>query len=55
MDLSIVPDDLDQDSVELGGYARETWDELLDIAPGNPVAQDALRLLYRISQQGANP
>jgi len=54
MDLSIVPDDLDQDSVELSGYARETWEELLDIAPGNPVAQDALRLLYRLSQQGAN-
>ncbi len=54
MDLSIVPDDLDQDSVELSGYARETWDELLDIDPGNQIAQDALRLLYRLSQQGAN-
>ena len=48
--LAVVPNELDQDSVSLSGYARETWDELLSMAEHDDlVAQDALRLLYRIS------
>ena len=51
-DLAVVPDELDQDSVSLSGYARDTWDELLTVArQGDPVAQGALRLLYRLSAQ----
>jgi DNA repair exonuclease SbcCD nuclease subunit len=50
--LAVVPDELDQDSVSLSGYARDTWDELLMMSrQGNPVAQDALRLMYRLSAQ----
>jgi DNA repair exonuclease SbcCD nuclease subunit len=52
-DLVIVPDELDQDSVDLSGYAHETWDELLTLSENDPVARNALRLLYRLSQQGA--
>ena len=52
-DLAVVPDELDQDSVSLSGYARDTWDELLAMAGhGDKVARDALRLLYRLSAQG---
>ncbi|MFT5448773.1 MAG: DNA repair exonuclease SbcCD nuclease subunit [Gammaproteobacteria bacterium] len=48
--LVIVPDQLDQDSVSLTGYARRTWDELLSASEASdPVAQDALRLFYRLS------
>lgn len=53
MDLTVVPDNLDEDSVDLSGYAREAWDELLTKSPSDPVAENALRLLYRLSQQGA--
>jgi len=49
-DLAVVPDDLDQDSVSLSGYARDSWNELLGLASkDDPVAQDALSLLYRFS------
>lgn len=52
-DLAIVPDELDQDSVSLSGYARATWNELLERAKqGDEVAQDALRLFYRLGAQG---
>jgi DNA repair exonuclease SbcCD nuclease subunit len=51
-DLTIAPDELDQDSVSLSGYAREAWDELMAAASSDPVARDALRLFYRLSQQG---
>ena len=52
-DLATVPDQLDQDSVSLAGYARDTWDELLDRAQkDDPIAQDALRLYYRLAAQG---
>ena len=54
-ELSIAPDELDQDSVNLSGYAREAWDELLASASTDPEAQDALRLFYRLSQQGGTP
>ena len=48
--LAVVPDQLDQDSVSLTGYARNTWDELLAASEGaDPAAQDALRLFYRLS------
>ena len=52
-DLSIVPDELDQDSVSLGGYAKEAWDDLLEDAAHDTEAQDAMRLFYRLSQHGA--
>jgi DNA repair exonuclease SbcCD nuclease subunit len=52
-DLAVVPDELDQDSVSLSGYARDTWEELLSMAQqGDDIAQQALRLMYRISAQG---
>lgn len=51
-DLSIAPDDLDQDSVALSGYARDAWVELNSAGASDPVALDALRLFYRLSQQG---
>lgn len=50
--LAVVPDELDQDSVSLSGYAKETWDELLTLAAkDDAAAQDALRLFYRLSAQ----
>jgi DNA repair exonuclease SbcCD nuclease subunit len=49
--LVVEADQLDQDSVSLGGYARRAWDELMQDAPGDPVARQALRLLYRISSR----
>ncbi len=53
-DLAIVPDKLDQDSVSLSGYARDTWHELLGIAESNDqTAQDAIRLFYRLSDHGS--
>jgi len=52
-DLAIVPDELDQDSVSLSGYARDAWNELHEMAQqDNQVAQDALRLFYRLGAQG---
>jgi DNA repair exonuclease SbcCD nuclease subunit len=49
-DLAVIPDELDQDSVSLSGYARDSWNELLGLASkDDPVAQDALSLLYRFS------
>ena len=52
-DLAIVPDELDQDSVSLSGYARDAWNELLEKAQqGDQVAQDGLRLFYRLGAQG---
>ena len=51
-DLSIAPDELDQDSVDLSGYAKSAWNELIAASGSEPVAQDALRLFYRLSRQG---
>ena len=51
-DLAVVPDELDQDSVSLSGYARQAWDELIENAASDVEAQNALRLFYRLSQQG---
>jgi hypothetical protein len=54
-DLAIVPDDLDNDSVSLAGYAKEAWDDLISKAEqDNQAAQDALKLLYRLSRQDAS-
>jgi len=50
-DLSIAPDELDQDSVALVGYAKEAWDELISASDNDSVAQDALCLYYRLSQR----
>ncbi len=51
-DLAVVPDELDQHSVALSGYARQAWDELIGADALDQEAQDALRLFYRLSQQG---
>ncbi len=51
-DLAVVPDEFDQHSVSLSGYARQAWDELIDDAASDVEAQNALRLFYRLSQQG---
>lgn len=51
-DLAVVPDQLDQDSVALSGYARQAWYELISDAVSDEEAQHALRLFYRLSQQG---
>tara|TARA_R110002049_G_scaffold130820_1_gene289282 strand:+ start:18044 stop:19141 length:1098 start_codon:yes stop_codon:yes gene_type:complete len=52
-DLAIVPDELDQDSVSLSGYARDTWNALHQMAQqDDPAAQDAIRLFYRLSAPG---
>jgi DNA repair exonuclease SbcCD nuclease subunit len=53
-DLAIVPDELDHDSVSLSGYAKLTYDDLLaQSKSGDAAAEDALRLLYRLSRQEA--
>jgi len=53
-DLAVVPDELDQDSVSLSGYARDSWNELLGLALNDDsIARDALRLLYRLSAPGS--
>jgi DNA repair exonuclease SbcCD nuclease subunit len=51
-ELVVEADQLDQDSVALGGYARRAWEELVRDAPGDPVSRQALRLLYRLSSRG---
>lgn len=51
--LAVVPDELDEDSVSLAGYARDAWNELLAAAnEGDETASDALRLLYRLAEAG---
>lgn len=52
-DLAVVPDTLDENAAALGGYAAETWRDLLAAADRDPVAQDALRLMYRLA--GSDP
>ncbi|MDZ7685937.1 MAG: hypothetical protein U5O39_13775 [Gammaproteobacteria bacterium] len=54
-DLAIVPDELDEDSVELSGYAKDAWDELLADAADDEVARDALRLFYRLAHRESRP
>ena len=51
-DISIVPDELDRDSVTLTGYARSAWEELVSAGAEDVEALAALRLFYRLSQQG---
>ncbi|MAM86076.1 MAG: DNA repair exonuclease [unclassified Hahellaceae] len=52
--LTIIPDSLDEDSLALSGYARQAWEKLQAEAVKDPVAEDALRLFYRlvVSQTG---
>lgn len=53
-DLAIVPDQLDEDSVVLTGYAKSAWDELLqEASTDDSVARDALLLFYRLAERGA--
>lgn len=52
-DLVVAPDQLDNDSVALTGYARAAWDELVAGAAGTDedarVDRDALALFYRLA------
>lgn len=51
-DLAVVPDQLDEDSVVLTGYAKSAWDDLLGEASADDLeAQDALLLFYRLAQR----
>lgn len=51
-DLAILPDAFDQDSVDLAGYAKLAWNDLLvDANSGDAVALAALQLCYRLSRQ----
>ncbi|MEM7707135.1 MAG: exonuclease SbcCD subunit D [Pseudomonadota bacterium] len=55
--LAVVPDQLDRDSVALTGYAQTAWQQLVALSEASDqnqagVAQDALRLLYRLSGSG---
>jgi DNA repair exonuclease SbcCD nuclease subunit len=52
-DLVVAPDQLDNDSVGLSGYARAAWEELVAGAAGSDAAarvdRDALALFYRLA------
>lgn len=49
-DLQVTPSSTDEDDVALSGYARSAWLELQEAAQnGDPVAEDALRLLFRLN------
>ena len=52
-DLVVAPDEFDNDSLALSGYAREAWEELIEGAAGADDAaridQDALALFYRLA------
>jgi len=53
-DLAVVPDEFDEDSVSLSGYAKATWNELLAAAnQDDAAARDALMLMYRLSRRGS--
>jgi len=53
-ELSVLPDELDEASLPLSGYALATWRELLDAArAGDGEARDALQLCYRLAQRGS--
>lgn len=51
--LAVLPAEEDLEAMNLGGYARETLDELLKAAraqgPGARTAHDAIALLYRLA------
>ena len=51
-DLVVAPDALDRDSVSLSGYARQTWEELLERAAEDDTARQSLQLLYRLASRG---
>ena len=53
--LHVVPSTADEDDVSLSGYARSAWQDLQQSAQsGDPVAEDALRLLFRLNQNSAS-
>ena len=47
--LAVVPDELDENDLSLSGYALAVWKELQGAAEHDSAAEDALRLLYRLS------
>jgi DNA repair exonuclease SbcCD nuclease subunit len=49
--LTIEPQDADVDALDLQGYARETVDELRDLAATDEVAAEALVQLFRIETE----
>jgi len=53
-DLRVLPDELDEESLPLSGYALAAWRELLDAAGrGDEEARDALQLCYRLAQRSS--
>ena len=54
MDLTILPDEIDSEDLNLVGYARATWNHLVaaaeDSGDGGKRATDALCLLYRLAR-----
>ena len=52
-ELMVLPGELDADEVQLSGYARAAWDDLLEIAAGAGAdaikSRDAMSLLYRFA------
>ena len=56
-ELARLPDELDRDALDLGGYAQQAFEELLTESRGEGVesrtAGDALSLLYRLAREGA--
>ncbi len=53
--LHVAPSTSDEDDVALSGYARSAWQELQQAAhSGDAVAEDALRLLFRLNQNSAS-
>ncbi len=51
-ELVVAPDALDRASVSLTGYARQTWEELLERAEDDDTARQSLQLLYRLASRG---
>jgi len=53
-DLAILPDEMDAEELNLGGYARDTWEELAaaaeDSGESGRTAAKALALLYRLAR-----
>ena len=49
----MLPGELDADDIQLSGYARAAWDDLVEIAAGDgndaSAARVAMSLLYRFA------
>ncbi|PKV96919.1 DNA repair exonuclease SbcCD nuclease subunit [Amycolatopsis echigonensis] len=52
-DLAVLPDDHDFTDLGLSGFVAAAAQELVGAAAGDPAAQDALSLLYRLARSAA--